>query len=78
MVGKRKQSNAEYYIILQKLNEDRRREVYSQQGGVASLHNERVDCLGFMKANPNDRIAFAAESGLFNAGNDPADKIILF
>lgn len=78
MAIRKKQSNADYYLLLQSLQENTRREVRAQHQGVSSLYRETVDVKGFMDANPNDRVAFAAESGLFNAGNDPADKIILF
>lgn len=40
-------------------------EMRAARAGVARLYREGVDTMDFMTANPDDRIKFAQESGLF-------------
>ncbi len=56
-------------IVEDALRFERRVQIRRDRAGLLNLYKEQVDCLGFMKARPDDRIAFAVESGLF-----PSDK----
>jgi hypothetical protein len=50
--------------IFEDLHHQEQQEYYSAHGGVSSLHNTAISCVGFIRANPNDQIAFANETGL--------------
>jgi hypothetical protein len=51
--------------VLQDLRRERDREYWSCAGGTGALGKADVSVVGFMGANPNNQIAFAASEGFF-------------
>ncbi len=62
---KERKDRQNVYTIYDALASEREAEFRSLHAGVARLHRRSIDTVDWMQGNPNDRIAWAVESGMF-------------